>query len=56
MIPAEIYAAMLHNLPPKEFYVPLNLRKWVRADGTSTRDQFYLPIRPREPAGIAARS
>lgn len=42
IFPAEIYAELLDNLPPKELYQPLNLRKWVRADGTSTRDQFYL--------------
>jgi hypothetical protein len=42
VVPAAVYAAMLRNLPPKELYVPLNPRKWVRADGTSTRDQFYL--------------
>jgi len=41
-IPQATYAAMLRNLPPKELYAPLNLRKWVRGDGTSTRDQFYL--------------
>jgi hypothetical protein len=42
LIPAATYAAMLRNLPPKRLYVPLNLRKWARADGTSTRDQFFL--------------
>ena len=41
-IPAATYAAMLRNLPPTALYAPLNLRKWVRSDGTSTRDQFYL--------------
>jgi hypothetical protein len=42
VFPAAMYASMLRNLPPQELYVPLNLRKWVRSDGTSTRDQFYL--------------
>jgi hypothetical protein len=42
LFPSEVYSALLRNLPPKELYAPLNLRKWVRADGTSTRDQFYL--------------
>ena len=42
VFPAAMYPALLRNLPPKELYEPLNLRKWVRADGTSTRDQFHL--------------
>ena len=42
VFPAAIYPSLLRNLPAKELYAPLNLRKWVRADGTSTRDQFYL--------------
>jgi hypothetical protein len=42
MFPPAVYAALLRHLPPKELYTPLNLRKWVRADGTSTRDQFYM--------------
>lgn len=37
-----MYAALLRSLPPREVYEPLNLRKWVRADGTSTRDEFHL--------------
>jgi hypothetical protein len=42
LVPTHLYTAMLQHLPPKELYVPLNPKKWVRADGTSTRDQFYL--------------
>ncbi len=42
LFPAGFYTTLLGNLPPKEHYQPLNLRKWVRPDGTSTRDQFYL--------------
>lgn len=42
IFPAWMYPAVLRNFPPKELYVPLNLRKWVRADGTSTRDEFHL--------------
>src|SRR5262249_54282672 len=42
VFPRATYPALLRNLPPKELYVPLNLRKWARADGTSTRDQFFL--------------
>jgi hypothetical protein len=42
IFPAGLYPALLRNLPPTELYNPLNLRKWVRADGTSTRDQLHL--------------
>jgi hypothetical protein len=42
VFPPNAYAMLLRNLPAKELYAPLNLRKWVRKDGTSTRDQFYL--------------
>ena len=42
VFPALLYGRMLGNLPPRELYGPLNLRKWVRSDGTSTRDLFYL--------------
>ncbi len=42
IFPARIYPAILRALPPAELYTPLNPRKWARADGTSTRDQFYM--------------
>jgi hypothetical protein len=42
VFPAHLYEAVLRCLPPATFYAPLNPRKWVRADGTSTRDQYYL--------------
>jgi hypothetical protein len=42
MFPSEVYNLLLRNFPPKVFYTPLNPRKWVRADGTSTRDKFFL--------------
>jgi hypothetical protein len=53
--PAAMYPEVLRSLPPKEHYVPLNLRKWVRADGTSTRDECHLTVEtlaklPREHA------
>jgi hypothetical protein len=57
IFPAGLYPAMLRNLPPVELYAPLNLRKWVRPDGTSTRDQFHLTAEnlsklPRESAAV----
>jgi hypothetical protein len=42
IFPENLYPVLLANLPPKELYEPFNLRKWVRADGTSTRDLYYL--------------
>ena len=42
MFPSEVYNLLLRSFPPKDLYTPLNLRKWVRADGSSTRDKFYL--------------
>jgi hypothetical protein len=42
MFPSEIYSLLLRNFPPKDLYTPLNARKWVRADGSSTRDKFFL--------------
>jgi hypothetical protein len=42
ILPASLYPSLLSKLPPADLYSPLNLRKWARADGTSTRDMFYL--------------
>ena len=42
IFPAPMYPTLLRSFPPKEFYEPLNLRRWARADGTSTRDEFHL--------------
>ncbi len=42
IFPAATYRKMLLNMPPKELYTALNLRKWALSDGTSTRDQLYL--------------
>jgi hypothetical protein len=42
IFPSDLYDVVLRNLPPASLYSPLNLRKWVRSDGTSTRDQYYL--------------
>lgn len=40
--PPALYPKLLANFPPPDLYSPLNLRKWVRPDGTSTRDLFYF--------------
>jgi hypothetical protein len=41
--PAGIYDEVLHLLPPREVYTPLNIKQWVNAKGISTRDKCYLP-------------
>jgi len=40
--PKELYTRLLASLPDPSLYKPINLRNWSRADGTSTRDEFYL--------------
>jgi hypothetical protein len=42
LFPSEVYNLVLRNFPSKDLYTPLNIRKWVRADGSSTRDKFFL--------------
>ena len=42
--PAAMYPEVLRSFPSSEHYVPLNLRKWVRPDGTSTRDECHLTV------------
>jgi len=42
VFPSDLYGVVLRSLSPTELYAPLNLRKWVRSDGTSTRDQYFL--------------
>src|SRR5215470_8033419 len=42
IFPSDLYDVVLRSLPPASLYSPLNLRKWVRSDGTSTRDQYFL--------------
>lgn len=54
--PPDMYAAILANLPAPGLYSPINLKKWARADGTSTRDQCYLTpaTMARMPSGGAS--
>lgn len=40
--PTNFYPRLLRNLPDPNYYEPQNIKKWVRADGTSTRDNFFL--------------
>jgi hypothetical protein len=50
--PADLYAAMLSNLPDPKLYHPLNHRDNIQADGTSTRGYLTLAERndlPRLP-------
>jgi hypothetical protein len=40
--PQNVYLELLNSLPPIEHYVPINIKKWVRANGESTRDRIAL--------------
>ena len=40
--PEDLYDKILKNLPDPNLYRPVNLKKWARADGTSTRDRLFL--------------
>jgi len=42
MLPADVYADVLANLPDPKSYAPLNLKLYARKDGVSTRDQFFM--------------
>jgi hypothetical protein len=42
IFPDWLYPKMLANLPPRENYVPFNLRRYARANGESTRDMLFL--------------
>ena len=37
IFPTAIYPGLLSNLPPKEVYAPLNLRRWARGWGKVNR-------------------
>jgi hypothetical protein len=41
--PADVYDQILHSLPPREVYEPLNMKEYVDDKGMSTRDKCYLP-------------
>jgi hypothetical protein len=45
ILPAEVYQDLLANMPPAECHQPIDLAKYIRADGTSTRDQFMVTER-----------
>jgi len=40
--PDEVYHQLRNNLPPAQFYEPINIKRWVRANGESTRDRIKL--------------
>ncbi|HWB46986.1 MAG TPA: hypothetical protein VG900_16250 [Hyphomicrobiaceae bacterium] len=42
IFPPALYPRILANFPPREQYVPFNTRRYVRANGESTRDLLYL--------------
>jgi hypothetical protein len=42
IFPPDIYTQIIDNLPAPNFYKPLNLKEWSRANGESTRDRLFL--------------
>jgi hypothetical protein len=42
VLPPDVYEDMLYRLPDPEYYRPLNLKEWSRANGESTRDRLVL--------------
>ena len=40
IFPLDVYERVLAGLPDPSLYLPLNLKQWSRADGTSTIDLF----------------
>jgi hypothetical protein len=40
--PSDVYDEILERLPPRESYLPLNLKRWKNAAGLSTRDRIRL--------------
>ncbi len=40
--PTDLYPRILQSFPDPSLYQPQNIKKWVRADGTSTRNNFFL--------------
>ncbi len=42
LFPADFYRDILASLPKKSFYTPINIERWRRPNGESTRDRFFL--------------
>ena len=42
LFPADFYRDILANLPEKSAYAPINIERWRRPNGESTRDRFFL--------------
>ena len=40
--PDDIYAEMRRNMPPREAYLPINIKRWKNSAGQSTRDRLAL--------------
>jgi hypothetical protein len=42
VFPDEVYAEMRRCMPPREAYLPINIKRWKNAEGVSTRDRLAL--------------
>lgn len=40
--PDDVYAEIRRNMPPRECYLPINIKRWKNAHGQSTRDRLAL--------------
>jgi hypothetical protein len=42
MFPEDVYRTLLARFPDKSAYEPINIKRWVNAEGVSTRDRIKL--------------
>ncbi|MFN3889871.1 MAG: hypothetical protein ACK4MV_05685 [Beijerinckiaceae bacterium] len=42
VFPEDVYAEMRRSMPPREAYLPINIKRWKNAEGVSTRDRLAL--------------
>lgn len=40
--PGDVYAELRRSMPPRECYLPINVKRWKNAHGQSTRDRLAL--------------
>lgn len=42
VFPEDVFAEMRRSMPPREAYLPINIKRWKNAAGQSTRDRLAL--------------
>ena len=42
VFPADVYDEMRRSMPPRDSYMPINIKRWKNAAGQSTRDRLAL--------------